>query len=706
MLQYIVAGLALGSIYAIASSALVVTFVSAGVLNFGFGAIAFFIARFYYWLNTQHQWPSSWAAIVSLLVVAPLLGMVLYLGLFRFIRDKSMLVKLVVTIGLLVAIPTIADTIFGALSQRITGAPGLANPSDSVYHILGAPITNDQVITIGFLVFIVIVGTLVLQFTSVGLRVRAMVDSEAMSSLSGTNPGRVSLGVWAVTASLTGLAGILIAPSQGLNVGAMTTLMVASFAAVVVARLRSLPVAVVAALAMGVVTDGIQRYLPADSSLTAAIIPSIPFGFILLTLLFYVVRAGTIKEASSGGGPLDHAIRPANRDPIALAEAPATGRRWEAGLGAIPLVIVLALPLIFHGSPYWLGLIATGLAYAIFFLSFTLVTGEGGMLWLSQIIFAGIGGLGTAQFVNTFHMPVLLAMVISAVIAAIVGAIIGVLTIRLGDLYVALVTFSFGLLIETLVFTRQQFLQGGAGLSLTPPSFAGSDFAFSYFALGAFLIFALLIWNLRHSTGGLALRAVRDSEPASRSLGISVVQVKVIIASLASFVAAVGGTFIAMNQQIAQPQYFETFAGLAMFAVCVTMGVRSITAAALAGLSFSLVPGVFQTYLPARWGEVPTMLFGLGAVGIATNPDGIVTMHARQIRSLLRKALAQGPRPSGSYPMVHEAAWLGSGAEAVATGLPVPDSSGQYRSKHARGGTSDASAISGASGTSVDETRE
>ena len=55
MLQYVLAGLALGSIYAIAASALVVTFVSSGVLNFAFGSMAYVVARFYYWLNSQHH---------------------------------------------------------------------------------------------------------------------------------------------------------------------------------------------------------------------------------------------------------------------------------------------------------------------------------------------------------------------------------------------------------------------------------------------------------------------------------------------------------------------------------------------------------------------------------------------------------------------------------------------------------------------------
>ena len=56
MLQFVIAGLVLGGIYAIASAGLVITYTSSGILNFAFGAIAFFIARFYYYLHTQQNW--------------------------------------------------------------------------------------------------------------------------------------------------------------------------------------------------------------------------------------------------------------------------------------------------------------------------------------------------------------------------------------------------------------------------------------------------------------------------------------------------------------------------------------------------------------------------------------------------------------------------------------------------------------------------
>lgn len=647
MLQYILAGLALGSIYAIASAGLVVTFVSAGVFNFAFGSMAYVVARFYYWLNSQHGFSTWTAGMLSILVMAPLMGVFLYSVLFRFIRGKSTLIKLVTTIGLSVALPPIADMIFG--TQTITSAPGLASLSDEPYHFLGTPVTTDQVIIYGFLIFTVVAGTAVLRLTDVGLRVRAMVDSEAMTSLSGTSPGRVALGVWAVSSMLAGLAGVLVAPINGLTPLGMTALLAAAIAAVVAARLRSLPGAVFIALAMGVVTDVIQKYLPPNSSFTAAIIPSIPFAFLLAFLIFYVIRSGSVDEEAGAGGPLDQAIRPA-QDDEAGPGGTAARSGWQSMTGLIPLAGVAALPLIFQGSPYWLGLTALGMCYGITFLTFTIATGEGGMLWLSQIIFAGAGALAAAQFAQNWHLPVLVAIVMGGLLAAVVGAIIGWLTIRLGDLYVGLATLTFGLLVETLIFTRDRFLKGGLGVVMNRPRWAVDDLPFSYLALGVFLILAVLTLNLRRSTSGLALRGVRDSPQAARTLGLSVVQVKVLVGAIAAFVAAVGGGFIAMDVLTAQPPSYATFAGLVWLAVVVTLGVRSISAAILGGLAFSLLAGVVSTYFPTRWAELPAVLFGLGAIGVARHPEGVVVQNGRQLRALVSKVASRAEPPSAGLP--------------------------------------------------------
>jgi branched-chain amino acid transport system permease protein len=652
VLGYVFAGIALGSIYAIAASGLVVTYVASGVLNFAFGSMAFFLARFYYYLNTQEGWSQLPAVLVSVVLAGPALGAVLYLLLFRHLRLASSLIRIVSTIGVSVALPPAALLLFG--NDTISTAPGLTSTPTPTYTIFGAVASLDQIIAFGCVLAVVLIGTVVMRLTRIGLRVRAMVDTPAMTSLSGVNPSAISLGVWMVATALAGLAGVLAAPSSGLTPDGMTALMASGFAALVAARLRSIPATVGVAMGMGIVTDVIQEWLPANSSLTSAILTSIPAFVIALFLIVYLAFSRQVNEAASTGGALDRAIRPqGGAADIAKSGAStavvATRTGWSPYmLGPVVVIALVALlPILLSG--YWLTLLGTGLAFSVIFLSYTMVIGEGGMIWLCQASFAAIGAIGTAQLATVHGMNPLAAVVISALIATVAGLVIGALTIRLGNLYVALVTLTFGLLADTLIFTRNAFYQEGLGVQVSRPGFLLSDRAFSYFALAVFIVIAVIVVNLRRSTTGLALAAVRYSEPGARTLGLNVLSLKLLVSGIAAFIAAIGGGLLALNLQSAVPTSYTTFTGLIWLAVLVTVGLRSITAAVLAGIAFTLLPGVFQTYLPAAWGNVPTLLFGLGAVLVAMNPDGQVAVTARQLQALVAR-VAERRRRAGTGP--------------------------------------------------------
>jgi len=215
--------------------------------------------------------------------------------------------------------------------------------------------------------------------------------------------------------------------------------------------------------------------------------------------------------------------------------------------------------------------------------------------------------------------------------------IIGVLTIRLGDLYVALVTLTFGLLVDDLVFTRAIFLNNGIGVNVNLPSFASSPRAFAYLALVVYAIVSLLIVNLRRSTTGLAITAVRGSATGSRTMGISVLQMKVLIAGAAAFVAGIGGAMYALSLGVALPTNYSTLGGEVWLAILVTLGIRSNIAALNAGFAGTFMAGVALVYLPSPFGEVTPILFGIGAMRAAKFPDGIMAEQARQYRQVWNK---------------------------------------------------------------------
>jgi branched-chain amino acid transport system permease protein len=650
VISFLIAGLVIGSIYALSATGVVMTYVSTGVLNLAFAALAFFIARFYYFLHVQHQWDLVPAAIVAIVVAAPLLGVFLYLVLFQFLRRSSTLIKLVATIGLSVALPPIAVMIFG--NKTIIYAPGLAPTPVDVYHVGSVAITLDQVLAYACVAAVLTVGVVVLRFTEVGLRVRSMVDSEAMASLSGTSPVRVALGVWAFSIFLAGLAGVLAAPIISLDISTFQVLVASALAAVIAARLTSLAVAVAVAFAMGIAGALAQWALPPSSSILSAVIPSIPFAFVVVFLSYQVLRPGGFAETGGMGGVLDRALEsgpgmadlgaalPADTAPEGESRLrrliPRHALLEPGNLGAVAAIgVMLILPLVL--SDFWGGLVGQVMALAIVLLSMTLVTGQGGMIWLCQITFAGVGAVMTAQLATRHGWPLLLALVASGALAAVGGAAIGLLTIRLGDLYVALATMTFALLMSTLVFTLQIFSQFGVGVSVAPPSFASSSTGFAYFATVVFVIIGFVAFVVRRSTSGLALAAVRDSVAGSKSVGISPTALKLFVSTLAAFVAGVGGGLLATFAGAALGGSYDVFTGLVYFAVLVTVGIRTNTAAVVAAASVVYLPAIFLTYAPTSIAQLPTALFGLGAVMVARNPEGVLAMHRRQLTHLLNR---------------------------------------------------------------------
>jgi branched-chain amino acid transport system permease protein len=121
---------------------------------------------------------------------------------------------------------------------------------------------------------------------------------------------------------------------------------------------------------------------------------------------------------------------------------------------------------------------------------------------------------------------------------------------------------------------------------------------------------------------------------------------------------------------VALPQSFDAIVGLTWFAVVITNGRRSNNAALAAGLFYTLIPQLFTTYLPTSLGQVPTLLFGAGAVLLARNPDGIITMNGRQITALARRLTGSGRQAGGEQPLPADSA--GPAGPAGAAGPAGP----------------------------------
>ena len=597
MAPYIISGLVVGSIYAISALGLVLTYTSSRVFNFAHGALAYAIAVFYYYLTRVNGWSIETAAPFTILVVAPLIGLLLYFVLFKRLTHATPTVRLVSTVGLWVAIPALTRLIFPFASDEIFNPEGLVSaPADPNFlKVFGTYINDNQFVVIVSAVVIAIVATLVLRFTSLGLATRMTVDHPRNAGIAGVNTEAVTAGSWMVGVMLAGFAGVLLAPILSLNDTQFTFLLVGSFAAVVIARMTSLPLAFAGAVAVGLLQQMWVKIQPESGFFSSGVSASIPFVVMLVFLVAYSFSAKGLRteafevDRRSAGGV--HGDAP----PLPPA------RGWKRAIGPLAMAVVLvALPLLFDNvtlfgitfDQFWVGVFAQGVALAIIYLSYTLVTGEGGLISLCQITLAGIGAFAAARLAAEAGWPVWLAILVGAVFAVPFGLLVALPSLRIGDLYLALLTIGFALLVEQFVWTRNEYENFGAGVQIARPFGIGITDRLEMYAIVAvvFAIAAFAIVNLKRATSGLVFAAIRSSEPAATTSGMSIVRVKLVLFGVSAFVAGLGGGLYATVVGTALPKSFNALVGIVWLAIVVTWGVRSVVGALLAGMIFAIAP--------------------------------------------------------------------------------------------------------------------
>ena len=221
------------------------------------------------------------------------------------------------------------------------------------------------------------------------------------------------------------------------------------------------------------------------------------------------------------------------------------------------------------------------------------------------------------------------------------GLLIALPSLRIGDLYLAMLTIGFALVIEQLVWIRPEYDNGGLGLTFAKPfglQFTGestflvtlADRTWMYLIVAlVFGVLALLVVNLKRATTGLVFASIRSSETASSTTGISIVRAKLVIFAVSSFVAGLGGALYASTAGTVTAGSFTVIIGIVWLAIVVTWGVRSVVGALLAGMIYAIAPTCLAIILMLMFVVVVAGLFAdLFARKRYRNPVGLVAMAA------------------------------------------------------------------------------
>ncbi len=670
----LILGLAFGSVFALLALGLVLTYRTTGVFNLAFGPLAFFISAVYYDTHITHHWPMYLALVWSVLIVAPLTGLLFDRLLFRFLRSASETAKLVSVLGLFVAVPQIVYLWFGFQSK--SGAVGIVPHGDVAYSpIHNVFVSRDDIalIVTAFLVFLGL--TLVLRYTAIGLRMRAVVESSRLTELAGVNADRVSMTSWMLASTLAGLAGVLLTPKFAGQVSYpyYEELVIAAIAAAVFAGLTNIPLAYVGGLALGVLQQLLSRYLPTNNLFATTLKPALPFvvGFAVLVISPTVARRRAVTDPLAGVDPPPPAPASTERS-AALTNA--------TRIAAIVFFVIAGVYVFGHSSAYVLDLTEQTVILTVIFLSITVIVGFAGQVSLCQAAFAAVGGAATAQLAANAGVSVLLAMVLGAAAAALMGGILAIPLLRLGGIFFSLATLAFAFFFDTVILQLGWVGGGTAAVSVPRPTLAGIDFSrsnknFLVLTLIVFVITSLVVIWVRNGTTGRYLDAMRGSEVAAASIGINRNRVRIVAFALSAAIAGLGGGLYAMYYQSGNSTSLQTSFipeyGLVWIVLVVTLGPRTVEGAINAAIGYvffqnivlpTWLPWIFNNvqlwlnrtvHLTAPWangyhewyhlhglpaGLVP-IFFGIGAFTYAKHPEGILEFQKRRSLGRVQKGI-------------------------------------------------------------------
>jgi len=626
-LVFLLLGLANGAVFAALALALVLCYRSSGVLNFATGSMALFSAYTYAFLRKGELLllvpglPRTidvgtgalgfWPAMAITLLVSALLGLLLYLVVFRALRTAPVVARAVASIGVMVVLT-------GLMAQRLGTTP--VNTSailpNHVWRLGSIRVSSDRVWFAVIVLGLAVVITAVFRYTRFGLLTRAASESEKGAYVSGIAPDRVAAANWMISAAVAGISGVLIAPIVPLVPIAYTLFIVPAMAAATVGRFQYLTPAVGAGLALGMLQSE-ATYLRSQHTWLpqSGLAELIPLILILLVLVVWgrpLPSRGALIQQTLGRAPRPRrVVQPA----VAGALAAAVG------------VTIL--------QQSWRAALVTSLIFAIIALSYVVVTGFAGQVSLAQLTLAGVAGFLLGPLTVSWSVPFPVAPLLAASAAAVVGVIVGLPAIRLRGLMVALATLALAVALEGVWFHNPDFV-GASGKDVSGPTLfgmnlrarVGTDYPRLSFCLLVVVVLTcvgIAVAKLRTSRLGSAMLAVRANERSAAGAGIDVVRVKLVAFAIGAFIAGLGGTMLAYKQGNVTFDPFQILVGIGLFAGVYIAGITSVSGGLLAGL---MAAGGLIFKASSDWlglGDWYTTIMGVAlVVTVMLNPEGIV----------------------------------------------------------------------------------
>lgn len=242
-----VTGVAQGAVIAIVALGFLLIYKATGVVNFAQGELVTLGTYIAVWASVERELPllaSYGLALVALFVVGVLIERFAYAP----IRNRSIHVVVISTLGAALVIRAVILIWQGTAPKRLKGPLGF-----DVVELFDARIPKQNLLIIVVTAVCVAAMMWVFSHTQFGRQVRALASDRMAAQLQGIRVNRMSMLTFGLSASLSALAGVLIAPTRSVTIELGFGPMLYAFAAAILGGMGSLGGVVVGALAIGLV---------------------------------------------------------------------------------------------------------------------------------------------------------------------------------------------------------------------------------------------------------------------------------------------------------------------------------------------------------------------------------------------------------------------------------------------------------------------
>ena len=283
LIQYVVSGISVGCVYALAAMGFVLVYRTLGIINF---AQADILTAGVYIAGSIAVTPLLGNGLVQMMLLIPamaIFGAVMYLVVFRWLIGRGFLNSVIATAVVGMLLRALILAVYGPVPKSQKPLLG-----DGRYSLGSAVVTVQQLVVVGVTALIAIALYAGMQWTTLGKILRALASDFEMARLAGVRVHLVGAVVLAVSCILAGLSGYLVAPTLVITPSLGSPLLLALFTAVVVGGFGSIPGAAVGGLVVGLVENLAAGYISSTYQ--------VAFLFIILSLVLLFRPRGLFGE--------------------------------------------------------------------------------------------------------------------------------------------------------------------------------------------------------------------------------------------------------------------------------------------------------------------------------------------------------------------------------------------------------------------------